>query len=131
MVQIFGVENVTLAFNPSGDDQRVVPRKVKSSSELKRLHIEGVGRVDCQERPKDGRKILLRFGSVQGLGKTAERYVEELLDDLITDDSLPHRHGLANQFPSPPGLEWGTCVKGIYKDIGIEEEPIAHSFRHG
>src|ERR1700687_6164286 len=85
--------------------------------------------MDREQRPEDGNQILFGLGNVHRVQETAEGKVEELLHHLVADHPIACICGLPNQPVGSPGFGWRLGVKGIGKDVRIEEESSAHSSR--
>ena len=81
-----------------------------------------------EERAKDGDQVLCGVGRLHGLGEPLQCNVEKFLHNLIADDSFLRRQCLADELRGSPGLRRCALIERINKDIGIEEESIAHSF---
>ncbi len=72
---------------------------------------------------------MFSFRWRERLGKTAERYLEEFLNYLVTHYSFPGFDCATDQLGGDTGFFRSGRVKGINKDVGIEEKLSAHSFR--
>jgi hypothetical protein len=53
--------------------------------------------VHREERTKHSNEVLFRLGHSHGLSESAERNIEELLNNLIADDSFSGVCGPANK----------------------------------
>ena len=78
--------------------------------------------MDSEQWNEHRFEILLRLSSFHGLRKAPQSNVEELLNDLIADDTFTAGQRFANQLIGQFGLAGCTVVKGINEDIGVEEE---------
>jgi len=87
--------------------------------------------MDGQKWPKDRGQELLSVVTAHASRETSRRDIEKLLYYLVADDAFPGFKRLTNQLPGSFRLWRRPVIEGIHDYVGIEEESIAHSFRHG
>jgi hypothetical protein len=64
-----------------------------------------------EQRAEDRAQILLGVSRLHRLGEPPQGYIEEFLHDLIADDALLRRQGLADEFGGFPGFRGSALVK--------------------
>jgi hypothetical protein len=64
-----------------------------------------------KQRTKDGYQVLPGVRGLHGLGKLSQCNIEELLHNLIADDSLLRCQGLTDELRGSLGLRWGALIE--------------------
>ena len=95
------------------------------------LHEQTWRRLYGQERFENCGKVFFRGDNCEGFVESGKRYIEEFLHDLIADDALLGRQGLADQLGGRRCFRGGASIEGIDEDIRIQKESIAHSILPG
>jgi hypothetical protein len=94
-----------------------------------RFHVEGGRGMDGKQRAKRGGQKLFRFRVGQWMYKASQRHIEKFLNDLVADDSVSGSDCLANELSGACRFFRGILVEGVYKDVGVQKKPNAHSSR--
>src|SRR5690349_469461 len=91
--------------------------------------VDGRRGVDRQQWTKHSKQVLFGFSNRHWLREAAEGNIEELLDDLIADDSFPRVGSTPNQMHGLPRFCGCVLVEGVNENVGVEKESSAHSSR--
>src|SRR6266496_990298 len=83
--------------------------------------------MHCQQRTECRPDIFLCFSRWEWPHKTPECNAQELLNDLVADNTTSGLDGMLDQLRSHSGLVGFGFFQLIYEDICIQKESTAHS----